>query len=93
MPTQDQCDNHRSEIFEKIDCRVKFRVFMAAVVAFASIVGLAGPVFWNTSAIAGRNSAMFDAYEKSQSKEYRALQARLERMDAKLDKVIEKIHE
>ena len=92
MPTPKEYSDDKREIFNAINCRVKFKVFMAAVVAFASIIGLAGPILWNAVVIAGENSAIFRAYEKSQSREYMALQARLERMDAKLDKVIDSIH-
>lgn len=92
MPTQKECNDYQAEIYRSISCRVKFKVFMAAVVAVASVVGIAGPIIWNTAAAASDNSTILYVQEKARDREYNRLVDAIEKLDTKIDKLIDRVY-
>ena len=92
MPTQKECNDYQAEIYRSISGRVKWRVFVPGVLAFAGIVGVAGRIMWSTTTVANATEIRQVAAKEANDKAYKSLAESIEKIDAKLDKVIEKIH-
>jgi len=104
MPTNKECHTYREELYDSINSRVKRWIFVLVVTAFASILMFVGKAVWTTTEKANatevRRQEQKEAAEKAivvQQKHHDGalgeIKDQIQRMDKKLDTVIERIYE
>ncbi len=103
MATIAELKEDQDKIFKLLGCYLKRWIFVLAVGIGASVLGFVGRAVWVTTerahAVEIRQklqteavNARLDQHEETQDKEYSALYQQMQKMDDKLDKVIDKLH-
>jgi len=103
MPTNKECHTYREELYDSINARVKRWIFILVVGAFASLIGFVGRAVWTTTERANATEVRQQEQEKAAEKALVVQQKhhdgtlgeikeQMQRMDKKLDTVIERIY-